>query len=49
MERAENVGEMSKRREKMADGRRYIIYYNFEKAVEQRSDKLTKSEAKEDV
>lgn len=23
------VGEMHKRREKMADGRRYIIYYTF--------------------
>jgi hypothetical protein len=26
---AANVGEMRKRREKMADGRRYIIYYTF--------------------
>ncbi len=25
----ENVGEMHKRRELMADGRRYIIYYTF--------------------
>lgn len=28
-ERAMRVGEMRKRREKMADGRRYIIYYTF--------------------
>jgi hypothetical protein len=26
-----NIGEMRKRQEKMADGRRYIIYYTFEK------------------
>jgi hypothetical protein len=26
---ATTVGEMQKRREKMADGRRYIIYYTF--------------------
>ena len=25
-----NVGEMHKRREVMADGRRYIIYYTFD-------------------
>lgn len=29
-----SVGEMKKRREKMADEKRYIIYYTFEKAGE---------------
>lgn len=28
--RGQTVGEMHKRRETMTDGRRYIIYYNFE-------------------
>ena len=40
-----NVGEMKKRREKMADGRRYIIYYTFEKAEEMPE----KKEEKENV
>jgi hypothetical protein len=30
-----SVGEMQKRRETMADGRRYIIYYTFEDAGDQ--------------
>ncbi len=27
--KSENVGEMHKRREIMADGKRYLIYYTF--------------------
>ena len=41
------VGEIHKRREKMADGRRYIIYYTFEK-TEEDSIKTTESEAIEE-
>ena len=29
LRRGDSVGEMHARREKMADGRRYIIYYTF--------------------
>ncbi len=32
--RATNLGAMRKSREPMADGRRYIIYYTFEKSAE---------------
>lgn len=32
--RETSVGEMNKKRELMADGRRYIIYYTFEKNAE---------------
>ncbi len=32
--RETSVGEMCKKREPMADGRRYIIYYTFEKNAE---------------
>ncbi len=32
-----NVGEMKKRRVKMEDGRRYLIYYTFEN---ERNDEL---------
>ena len=38
------VGKMTERREFMADGQRYIIYYDFEKAK-----KSEKSEEKKDV
>ena len=35
----ETVGEMLKRREKMADGKRYIIYYTFgEEAAKPQSE-----------
>lgn len=33
-----NIGEMHGRREKMADGRRYIIYYTFEGDEKSRTD-----------
>lgn len=39
----ETVGEMNKRRETMADGERYIIYYTFGGGEEK------ESEAKENV
>ena len=32
--REESIGQMRRRRETMADGRRYIIYYTFENAAE---------------
>ena len=41
-----NGGEMKKRREKMADGKRYLIYYTFEVKVE--SEKEQTSEVKSD-
>jgi hypothetical protein len=41
----ETVGEMQKRRELMEDGRRYIIYYTFEKA----SDDRRENEKRENV
>lgn len=31
-EKLKNVGEMKKRRVRMEDGRRYLIYYSFEKS-----------------
>jgi len=34
MAQSENVGQMKKRRVVMADGRRYLIYYTFEKRSE---------------
>ena len=39
-EAEKTVGEMRKRRETMADGRRYIIYYTFgdEEIVQQKED-----------
>ncbi len=49
----QTVGEMHKRREMMADGRRYIIYYTFgeesaTKAAEnQTAETSSTSEAKE--
>lgn len=33
------VGSMQKRREKMADGKRYIIYYTFEKEKKELTDR----------
>jgi len=30
MKRGDTVGELRARREQMADGRRYIIYYSFD-------------------
>ena len=41
----QSVGEMHKRRETMADGRRYIIYYTF--GDEEKGE--SKSEVKENV
>jgi hypothetical protein len=38
--RESRVGEMQARREKMADGKRYIIYYTFGEETEPQ-DKLT--------
>ena len=42
-----NVGEMHPRRETMADGRRYIIYYTFGEQPE--VETTGESEAGEDV
>ncbi|MCA1624356.1 MAG: hypothetical protein LC768_08895 [Acidobacteria bacterium] len=42
------VGKMQKRREKMADEKRYIIYYTFEKN-EKIPVKIPESETKKDV
>ena len=42
------VGKMQKRREKMADEKRYIIYYTFEKN-EEVPVKTPGSEVKKDV
>jgi hypothetical protein len=42
------VGKMQKRREKMADEKRYIIYYTFEKN-EEMPVKISESETKKDV
>jgi hypothetical protein len=38
------IGEMHKRREKMADGKRYIIYYTFGKDSEESSKTIKKGE-----
>lgn len=38
-----NIGEMRKRREKMADGKRYVIYYTFG----ERADEFSKIEAEQ--
>jgi hypothetical protein len=43
-----SVGEMHKRRETMPDGKRYIIYYTFGKAVENR-ETMTENENAEDA
>ena len=44
-QRGKNVRRMEKRREVMADGRRYIIYYTFEPAeVTSESGKAAESE-----
>ncbi|MEP6923391.1 MAG: hypothetical protein ABI954_02910 [Pyrinomonadaceae bacterium] len=44
----ENVGEMYKRREIMADGRRYLIYYTFGESgdVSKAETKIIESEIK---
>jgi hypothetical protein len=42
-----NVGAMKKRRETMADGKRYIVYYTFE--TSNAPDELTENEEKENV
>jgi hypothetical protein len=47
--RGEIIGEMVKRREPMADGRRYIIYYTFEKHENESSEIRPESEIKENV
>ena len=39
------VGEIRKRRETMADGKRYIIYYTFGKIEESPSETIAKSGA----
>ena len=43
-----NVGAMGKRRETMADEKRYIIYYTFKKA-EETSEKSIENEVKKNV
>ena len=42
------VGEINKRRETMADGRRYIIYYTFGETIET-PEKAEESEVKKNV
>lgn len=49
-----SVGEMQKKREKMADARRYIIYYTFENttkaAIDTKPEELkAKTEERENV
>jgi hypothetical protein len=46
--RKTTIGEMRKRREKMADGKRYIIYYTFEQPKETPED-TAQNEVKENV
>ena len=41
--KSKTVGEMKKRRVKMEDGRRYLIYYSFE-VVEPADEKSEESE-----
>lgn len=48
IENKQSVGEMRKRREKMADGKRYIIYYTFGER-EEMTQKTEKGEANENV
>jgi len=47
--RKPSIGEMHKRSEKMADERRYIIYYTFGETEELPSETTTKSEATKNV
>lgn len=44
-EKKSNVGALEKRRVVMADGKRYLIYYTFEKS--EKSDAPEKSAARE--
>ena len=43
------VGEMRKRREKMEDGRRYIIYYTFGKGSAEAAENRPGNEKRENV
>lgn len=47
-DKKQSVGAMKKRRETMVDGKRYIVYYTFEKA-EDASVKSIEKEVKENV
>jgi len=42
-----DTGEMHKRREKMADERRYIIYYTFETGEKSRTETADEEERKD--
>ena len=44
-----NIGEMHKRREKMADGKRYIIYYTFGESSKESKEAIEKKEGEENV
>ena len=43
------IGQMHKRREKMADGKRYIIYYTFGEGSEESSITVRKEKVEENV
>jgi hypothetical protein len=44
-----DISEMHKRRETMADGKRYIIYYTFGESAVQSGDNAPKSEETQNV
>ncbi|CAN5543017.1 hypothetical protein BH18ACI1_BH18ACI1_00510 [soil metagenome] len=48
MKRADSAGKTHKRRELMADGRRYIIYYTFDQ-TEKSTTESVKNEAEKNV
>ena len=43
--RGSELGEMKARRETMADGRRYIVYYTFGDESEDAADRKTEAKA----
>ena len=48
-EKLPHIGEMEKRREKMADAKRYIIYYTFGSETASETEKTADGEPEKNV